>query len=189
MAPWHGRWHAQPSQTPVSQLLSNPTFEVKTNLSAPSVQDPALFSYEGYTLVMMADAVSQGFPSFISEHGQSYDRANPIANQAFEYTVRNYIGARSPAKVFSCAVLVLNSVFVGFCSWIITRNHGWFHDFSDTVAFACTAMASGGHIDECVKSSGKKIDDRLWKLALTVPKTIDNRIFFEKVNPSDEGAV
>ena len=175
-----------PSQTPIAQLLSNPTFAIKTNISNLLVsttslaaeQDHTLFSLEAYTLVMMADAVSQGFPSFIDVGSQKPNiPEDTTASQHFEYTIRNYyIGARSKAKLFACFVLLLNSVFVIVCLCTLAL-YGWLPDWSDPAVLACTALTAGrlngNAFVNCTVNTTGEVRDNAWNVSFQMAEGVE----------------
>ena len=131
-------------------------------------------------MIMMGDAVSQGFPAFIEELGGDPMVIQQAEQQVFEYVVRQYyLGARTATRKLSCAVLVLDSVIVVWCLWTITAGGGWKPDWSDPVALACTAIASPP-VQVCERNSGGDLKEEVWVSSLRARTDGEGAYIFEE---------
>ena len=132
-------------------------------------------------MIMMGDAVSQGFPAFIRELGGNPTAIQQAEQQEFEYVVRQYyLGARTATRKLSCAVLMLDSVIVVWCLWtIIVAGGGWKPDWSDPVALACTAIASPP-VQVCERNSGGDLKEEVWVSSLRARTDGEGAYIFEE---------
>ena len=166
-------WSAEPSPTIVSKLGNNPNVAIRTNYTG-HIEDPTLFSVEAYSLVIMANAVSQGF-SFLPENGMGGSNKVPFQYSSLQY----YIGARTTARLLSVAVVLLDMAFILWCVWIIIKRGEWLPDWSDPVALVCTGVSSST-IASCTLNLKGHIEEDAWEVSLRVSSE-ENAVTFVQV--------
>ncbi|CAL1712848.1 unnamed protein product [Somion occarium] len=153
-------WSEEPVQNAMSLYISDLGLSVGSRPHFTNRNTAVGHTFEAYSIIMMADGVSEGFPPW-QNNSESTGR---LQSYSIQRTVL-YLGARTATRYIACGVLALDTLFLLWCLWIILSGGGWYPDWSSPAALACTAICSNP-IAGYEGSTKGDIDSVAWKIWL-----------------------